>query len=398
MALVRGALVMSSGRGKRAQWAPRRATSAIILGAFVLLTGCAEERLSGNCAPRDDVLSSGAVVTRAHGEFRLDAEPYVPEGVNAYWVLGAARRGQMDRVEALFDTLVERRVTLVRIWAFDQRQRSAIHRRDGTFDEDALVALDHIFAAASNRGLRLVATLSNQWADFGGLAVYAGWAGVEMGPDALASPAVRASLAAYGRHLAARTNTVTGVAYRDDPTLFGWDLVNELRCEGCAPGLASAFLADVAARLREVDDRHLIGAGDEGFSAEHGVDVRRHSATGELDWVSAHVWPQHWRTLPNVNGDLDGAGLRAATEGRRWIRTRSAIAREYDLPLLVGELGWHRELGGKRRRAVVLTSWVEEARKHRAGSLVWVFGDDEFEDYDGYTVREDDDAARVFCR
>ena len=30
-----------------------------------------------------------------------------------------------------------------------------------------------------------------------------------------------------------RTNSVTGVPYADDPTIFAWDLINEPRCFQC---------------------------------------------------------------------------------------------------------------------------------------------------------------------
>jgi mannan endo-1,4-beta-mannosidase len=363
----------------------------------LVATGCSEPEL-GVCEAADAALRSDATVAATGGRFTLGAESFVPHGINAYWALSAARRGRMDRVENLMDDWVGRGVSVVRIWGFDQREHRQIHRRDGSFDEAALVALDRVLAAAGARGLRVLVVLSNHWSDFGGLGVYAQWAGVSTGAEALASEEVRASLAFYGRTLATRVNTVTGVAYRDDPAVFGWELVNELRCEGCSPALAAEFLADVAGRIREVDPVHLIGAGDEGFVGEHGVDVGLHAQTGALDWVSVHVWPQHWHTLPNATGDHTGAVVRAVTQGRRWISGRHEIARAHGLPLMVGELGWHRDLGGDDRRALVLGAWVHEADTRGAASLLWVAGDDEFEDYDGYTVREDDHAAQVFCR
>lgn len=38
----------------------------------------------------------------------------------------------------------------------------------------------------------------------------------------------------YKQHVAAivkRRNSITGVPYRDDPTIFAWELINEPRCE-----------------------------------------------------------------------------------------------------------------------------------------------------------------------
>ena len=47
--------------------------------------------------------------------------------------------------------------------------------------------------------------------------------------DFFSSPACRQLYRGFFTALLSRVNTVTGVAYRDDPTIFGWELINEPR-------------------------------------------------------------------------------------------------------------------------------------------------------------------------
>jgi len=38
-----------------------------------------------------------------------------------------------------------------------------------------------------------------------------------------------------------RVNTVTGIRWRDDPTIFSWNLMNEPRCPGCSFGGSRSY-------------------------------------------------------------------------------------------------------------------------------------------------------------
>lgn len=369
---------------------------AIGLIVVLVMAGCGADS-EPECSPDTAVLESPDTVSRASGRFVLGDEPFTPVGYNAYWALEAARRGELERVERMFETLAARGVTVVRIWAFDGRPRTRIHNRDGSLDEAALVALDRVIEAARMRGLRILVTLSNNWSDYGGLDVYATWEGIDDREEALRSEQVQGHLAFYATALAARVNTVSGVAYREDPTIFGWDLINELRCEGCPPEVSTAFVTAIAGRLRQTDPNHLIGLGDEGFVGEHGIDADAIADSGAVDWVSVHVWPHHWRTLPNSDGDQVDVAIRAAADGRQWIRGRGRVAARHGLPLLVGEMGWHRDAGGDAHRELVLDAWIDQAHALGAATLVWGWGDEETPDDDGFTVREGDRAGHLFC-
>ena len=46
------------------------------------------------------------------------------------------------------------------------------------------------------------------------------------------SPQLREWYKDWAATLIARVNTITGVAYRDEPAIFAWELANEPRCYG----------------------------------------------------------------------------------------------------------------------------------------------------------------------
>lgn len=97
-------------------------------------------------------------------------------------------------------------------------------------------ALDFVISEARTYGIRLVLSLTNNYHDFGGRPQYIQWAknaGVPVnGDDDFYTNAVVKGY--YRNHLQkvlTRVNTVSGTAYRDDPTIMAWELMNEPRCQ-----------------------------------------------------------------------------------------------------------------------------------------------------------------------
>lgn len=52
-------------------------------------------------------------------------------------------------------------------------------------------------------------------------------------------------------------NSINGRAYKDDPTIFGWDLINEPRCFQCGDGLRE-WVSEMAAFVKSIDPHHLL--------------------------------------------------------------------------------------------------------------------------------------------
>ena len=71
----------------------------------------------------------------------------------------------------------------------------------------------------------------------------------------------------YKQHLMTyvnRVNSINGRTYKDDPTIYAWDLLNEPRCTGCGWAL-QAWVEEMAVYMKAIDPNHMLGIGVEGF-------------------------------------------------------------------------------------------------------------------------------------
>lgn len=375
-----------------------------------------------------DVRSQPEAFVRRDGDsLRLDGRPFFFLGTNAYYLLEQSARGDTNTVKALFQTAASLNMTVVRTWGFndspDSLDPAVIQFRPGLYNERALRALDFVLLQARLYNIRLLIPFVNNWDDYGGMNQYVRWrseAGTTLGAAArtysqadlarvveggsgrryryalteqfghdefYTDSLIQAWFEAYIAMLAVRVNVFTGIAYRDDPYIFGWELANEPRSSDRSGALVQRWVERFAAFTKSVDPNHLVGTGEEGFDVRPegystafynnqswlfdgttGVAFRENIVTRTIDFGSCHLYPETWNLT--------------YAAGATWIRDHVRLARAAGKPLVLGEFGV------RRQRPAVYESWLNAALYDGAsGALVWQILEGPRTDGEGYGFR-----------
>lgn len=178
----------------------------------------------------------------------------------------------------------------------------------GKFNEEAFQVLDLVLKAAREKGIRVIIPFVDQWIWMGGRVQYAGFRGKQP-DDFWTDEQIIGDFEETVRFVLNRKNTLTGVVYRDDPTILGWETGNEIDCP-------AQWTKRIAAFIKSIDSKHLV---IDGYSL-HGV--RLESLNDEnVDVVTTHHYPGPGRNLVE--------DIRQAREKSRGKK-----------PLFIGEFGF----------------------------------------------------------
>src|SRR5690606_34955310 len=153
----------------------------------------------------------------------------------------------------------------------------------------------------------------------------------------------------YVRAVITRTNSVTGVAYKDDPTIMAWQLANEPRPgHENKPGrhVLPAFyrwVDETAAFIKSLDPAHLVSSGNEGSMgcAEYDPCFVEAHQSPHIDYLTLHLWPQNWGWLDARA--IDKTTARALEKSGDYIDRHIAAAETLGKPLVLEEFGWPRD-------------------------------------------------------
>jgi len=321
--------------------------------------------------------------------------------------------GERERLKRELDRLQALGVTNLRVAAssegdaFTYPLTPPFEPEPGVYNETLLKGLDILLAEFAKRDMRVVLILNNYWNWTGGMAQYVAWADNVSVPDPDRGIGTWTDYERFTSHfyqdrsaqeisrryiarLIGRTNSVTGVVYRNDPAIMAWELANEPRPGNGADGADKfpdflRWIDETARFIHTMDPNHLVTTGSEGSKGclddlEWAFDA--HESSG-IDYVSVHLWPKNW-------GWFDGAKpetlAHAQVLANSYLTEHASIARRLNKPAVLEEFGLARDAnsvspeGGTRARNAfyhfVLGSISASIRANGpfAGSNFWGWG------------------------
>jgi mannan endo-1,4-beta-mannosidase len=381
----------------------------IAVAALVLVASAAVLFLvaSPNAAPNP---VAGSFVRQRGGRFFVGNRPFRFVGANVAVMFRDEDRAQMPET---LRQAAQAGIKVVRVWAYgeggpndvkpladfaDWPRNHPFRWAPGQWNEEAFVHLDRVIAEAAKNNLYVQLCLTNWWRDTGGVTQYLRWAGINDAADDgfpfginnekailfYSNPETRRLYREHVQKLATRRNTITGVSYRDDPTIFGWELMNEAQVITGRWAERRAWFAEMSSYLKSLDPNHLIAPGAWGYrsSSERREWLADH-ALPTVDYCDVHIYPRE-----DHNSFVD-----SPEDLKEFIDNRAAAAFSLRKPLVFGEFGMGVEGHNRASQLDWYKAFLEgNARAGAGGAMFWILTPDARRGY-GVTYTTSRDAA-----
>jgi hypothetical protein len=238
--------------------------------------------------------------------------------------------------------------TVFRTWGFfiEPENSHSYYKPDWSFNEAQFAEFDYLMESARKNGIRVIITLTNYWNDMGGIKAYTDHLGLDNKLEFFSNEEAKALYKAYIDKFTERVNSINGMKYSEDPTLFAWDLMNEPRMDknddnspdkslydpdGAKLG---AWINELAGYVKSKDSNHLVTAGSEGHGYRNPVAgnepwARTDEGNGDnpirvlnqpnIDFMTFHFYPNaDWLkyTVEEAQGLINGFVADAHAAGK----------------------------------------------------------------------------------
>ncbi|AGF55633.1 mannan endo-1,4-beta-mannosidase [Clostridium saccharoperbutylacetonicum] len=341
-------------------------------------------------------ISTSSFVTCDGNKFKVDGHDFYFVGQNNYY-LPYAPDYMVDDVFADAQAMGSK---VMRTWGFIDGASSCdvvLQPSLGVYSEEGFKHFDYAVKKAKESGIKLVIPFVNNWKDFGGMDKYVEWTGAGNHDAFYTNEACKTAYKNYIYHFLNRTNTYTGVKYKDDPTIMTWELGNEPRCKSDATGeTLYNWAKEMSEYIKSIDSKHLVALGDEGFfkrdgakynwdwnyTGGEGVDWDKLISIPTLDYGTFHLYPDGW------NESVDW--------GTKYIKDHIDAANLVNKPAVLEEYGI------KNNQLNVYTTWGNAVINNGgAGLMPWMLSGIGFDnrtlypDYDGFRIIYPSDIATL---
>jgi len=368
--------------------------ATLILLSFSLLFNCGsitDSEKTTNSKKNSD----SPFVTTNGGNFIVEGSVFRFAGSNAYY-LPNYQKLDPSLVDRTLDLFEQTGVRVIRMWGFydgydcgysaQDSTENVIQLQPGIYNEKALQDLDKVIAKGKERGIMFIIPFINFWDELGGICQYNTWAGAQ-DPSGnmdffLNSSETQRWYKNYIKMLLNRVNTVTGIAYKDEPAIFSWQIINEGRYRGKNPEILRNWYQEIAAYIKSIDSNHLVGTGEEGFDsdtpsrysknqysntyvlrANEGTSYILNTSISEIDYGNAHWYPPDFGFGYEASENLLTAQI-------AWLQDHKNIAQELDKPFLLGEYGFP-GWGDQRNKTIYKQLWETAESINLDGNLLW---------------------------
>jgi mannan endo-1,4-beta-mannosidase len=349
---------------------PKLRVSGLRILVFALLSASPASAGAANPPATAFVSTSGT-------DFTVDGKTFFVTGVNNHYL----PYGSHDEVTRVLDDAVAMGANVVRtflqpvigsldgsvptIWDWRSRavagelgvagtyllywdpQKGGMAINDGA---DGMQKIDFLLAEAGKRHLRLIIALLDFWAYTGGVQQMRAWYGsADKATFFFEDPRTKRDYRTWTEHVVHRINPLTGLAYRDDPTIMAWELMNEGNAK--PESLRLAWTAEMSAYVKSLDPNHLVTSGHANVT-----DKIPDLTIPTLDFGTWHGYPLFYKLTPAQFNDT--------------ITEFCGLAARAKKPVLLEEFGYARS---NRDSTEAYAMWLDTLTSDRncAGWMVW---------------------------
>ena len=316
--------------------------------------------------------SQATFVQVKDGKFTIGETPYYYLGTNYWYGMNLGSKGEAGNRERLIrelDLLKENGVTNLRVIAASEgpndepyRIVPALLEKPGVYNQDLFEGLDFLLSEMANRNLKAVVCLGDMWPWSGGFGQFLVWSGQE---SAIPYPPPHeggdwntyqqftiqffeneSCIKMYNDHVTTvvnRVNSITGLAFKNDPTIMAWELCNEPR------GLSKTkpyqeWIKNSSNLIRSLDQNHLITIGSEGetaFPTYVNNDFVGDHSYENIDYATIHIWIENWDWYNPEKPDQTFD--KAVSKAKEYLVNHVEQGRKLGKPIVLEEFGIARD-------------------------------------------------------